>query len=277
MRYVFRTAPAAFWSSWADTIHIIDQHYSTVSRAIVGRLTGGDDQGCLGVLVGATKNIDRDGFMMRPSWEELQGGMRPPSAWLAKSRVFHSEFVCGFVRVGSCVWVRAWGFAWGVGGGGLCVGVCGGLCVWWCLLGCVCGGLCVCGGVFGCACVCVRVCAGWGEGGGGGREGEGEEGEERRVFVSVCVGGVEGCFCVWVYVCICVRVWVGVCVYVCTCRVWVFVCCGEEELVRGVHTLVARVVQVYHRLHVVEEEEMGRKVEQEVERKNQSEKKTHTH
>ena len=47
--------------------------------------------------------------------------------------------------------------------------------------------------------------------------------------------------------------------------------CGEEELVRGVHTLVAGVVQVYHRLHVVEEEEKGRKVEQEVEREDQGE------
>ena len=36
--------------------------------------------------------------------------------------------------------------------------------------------------------------------------------------------------------------------------------CGEEELVRGVLTLVAGVVQVYHRLHVVEEEEKVRKV-----------------
>ena len=33
--------------------------------------------------------------------------------------------------------------------------------------------------------------------------------------------------------------------------------CGEEELVRDFHTLVAGVVQVYHRLHVVEEEEKG--------------------
>ena len=40
--------------------------------------------------------------------------------------------------------------------------------------------------------------------------------------------------------------------------------CGEVELVSGVHTLVAGVVQVYYRLHVVEEEEKGRKVEQEV-------------
>ena len=47
--------------------------------------------------------------------------------------------------------------------------------------------------------------------------------------------------------------------------------CGAEELVRGVHTLVAGVVQVYHRLHVVEEEEEERKVKQEVEREDQRE------
>ena len=33
--------------------------------------------------------------------------------------------------------------------------------------------------------------------------------------------------------------------------------CGEGELVGGVHTLVWRSVQVYHRLHVGEEEEKG--------------------
>ena len=43
--------------------------------------------------------------------------------------------------------------------------------------------------------------------------------------------------------------------------------CGEEELVRGVNTLVAGVVQV----HVVEEEEKRRKVEREVEREDQGE------
>ena len=52
--------------------------------------------------------------------------------------------------------------------------------------------------------------------------------------------------------------------------------CGEEELVNGVHALVAGVVQVYHRLHVVEEEEKGRKVEQEVEREDQGEETAHT-
>ena len=47
--------------------------------------------------------------------------------------------------------------------------------------------------------------------------------------------------------------------------------CGEGELVSGVHTLVAGVVQVYHRLQVVEEEEQVRKVEQKIERENQGE------
>ena len=53
------------------------------------------------------------------------------------------------------------------------------------------------------------------------------------------------------------------------------ICGEEEEVVRGVHTLIAGVVQVYHRLHVVEEEEKGRKVEQEVEREDQSEETAH--
>ena len=55
----------------------------------------------------------------------------------------------------------------------------------------------------------------------------------------------------------------------------VFCQCGEEELVRG-HTLVAGVVKVYHRLHAIEEEEKGRKIEQEVEREDQGEETAHT-
>ena len=52
--------------------------------------------------------------------------------------------------------------------------------------------------------------------------------------------------------------------------------CGEGELVCRVHTLVAGVVQVYHRLQVVEEEEKVRKVEQEEEREDQGEETAHT-
>ena len=94
LRSASRMAPAALWASWADVILMTDQRLPRVSRTIVCRLTGGDAQKCLGALVRATEILDRDGFMMRLSWEEFQGGMRPPSpenaaAWLAISRVFH--------------------------------------------------------------------------------------------------------------------------------------------------------------------------------------------
>ena len=44
--------------------------------------------------------------------------------------------------------------------------------------------------------------------------------------------------------------------------------CGEGELVGGVHTLVGGVVQVYHVLQELEEEDKGR---EEIEKENQGE------
>ena len=54
-------------------------------------------------------------------------------------------------------------------------------------------------------------------------------------------------------------------------RLWT--CCGEGELVGGVHTLVWRSVQVYHELQELEEEDKGREEVQETERENQGEEK----
>ena len=47
--------------------------------------------------------------------------------------------------------------------------------------------------------------------------------------------------------------------------------CGEGELVGGVHTLVGGVVQVYHVLPELEEEDKGREEVQEMERESQVE------
>ena len=52
--------------------------------------------------------------------------------------------------------------------------------------------------------------------------------------------------------------------------------CGEGEDVVGVHTLLGGVLQVCHEIHVDEEEEKGRKEEQEVERESQVEENTRT-
>ena len=48
---------------------------------------------------------------------------------------------------------------------------------------------------------------------------------------------------------------------------------GKGQLVGGVHNLVAGVVQVYHVLPELEEEDKGREEVQEIERENQVEKK----
>ena len=54
--------------------------------------------------------------------------------------------------------------------------------------------------------------------------------------------------------------------------------CGEGELVRQVHTLVVRSVQVYHELPELEEEDKGREEVQEIERESQvEEKRSHGH
>ena len=49
--------------------------------------------------------------------------------------------------------------------------------------------------------------------------------------------------------------------------------CVEGELVGGVHTLVWRSVQVYHKLQELEEEDKGREEVQEIERESQVEEK----
>ena len=50
-----------------------------------------------------------------------------------------------------------------------------------------------------------------------------------------------------------------------------FITCGEGELVGGVHALVGGVVQVYHVLPELEEEDKGREEVREIETENQGE------
>ena len=50
-----------------------------VSATIVEHLTDGAADGCFGALQRTADTLDRAGFVMRPSWQELQRGLRPPS------------------------------------------------------------------------------------------------------------------------------------------------------------------------------------------------------
>ena len=90
-----RTAPAAHWASWADALHTIDQLLPEVSHMIVELFTPGEATGSLGGLQRATRSLDRDGFVTRPSWENLQDGRRCKSPELAESCEWKHVFLFG--------------------------------------------------------------------------------------------------------------------------------------------------------------------------------------
>ena len=78
LRAATRTAPGAFWASWADALHMIDKRLPALSRTVVRELSEVAPLGCLGALVNASDVLDRSGFVARPTWEELRAGARPP-------------------------------------------------------------------------------------------------------------------------------------------------------------------------------------------------------
>ena len=65
-------APAAFWSSWADALQMIQENFA---KWRVDRLDGVHEaEGCIKVTV----ELDRQGFVGCPAWVELELGARPP-------------------------------------------------------------------------------------------------------------------------------------------------------------------------------------------------------
>ena len=80
LRSAERMSQAAFWASWADALHMLDQRLPRVTEQIVTALTEGvPGEGCLAELAAAASSLDRDGFVSRPSWVELRSGVRPMS------------------------------------------------------------------------------------------------------------------------------------------------------------------------------------------------------
>ena len=74
-----RCAPAAYWASWADALHMISQRTPDVAHDVLRRLSLEElIGGCLGELRDASSELDRKGLWWRPSWPELHEGKRPP-------------------------------------------------------------------------------------------------------------------------------------------------------------------------------------------------------
>ena len=80
MRSASRCAPAAYWASWSDALHMIHQRTPAVAESVVTAL-GQEEQfgGCVGELQEAAERLDHEGFWWRPSWEALRRGERPTS------------------------------------------------------------------------------------------------------------------------------------------------------------------------------------------------------
>ena len=81
LRSAARMAPGAIWSSWADALPMIHERLAQVARNVVDRLDGVQEtEGCTRELHDVTVELDRQGFVGRPTWVELELGARPPAA-----------------------------------------------------------------------------------------------------------------------------------------------------------------------------------------------------
>ena len=78
LRSAKRISPGAYWASWADALHMIQQRLPPVAEHVVGSLSEHAAEDCLRELQEAASELDRDGFVNRLSWSALQGGQHPP-------------------------------------------------------------------------------------------------------------------------------------------------------------------------------------------------------
>ena len=73
-------APATYWSSWADALHMIDQRLPEVAATVIHKLTAEENPGgCFQELRDATAQLDREGFIGRPQWHVFEDRDPPES------------------------------------------------------------------------------------------------------------------------------------------------------------------------------------------------------
>ena len=77
LRSAGRTAPGAYWASWADALRMLRDRLPAATEEILAH-SSGEPEGCLHELQTASGILDREGFVGRPSWQELRAGARPP-------------------------------------------------------------------------------------------------------------------------------------------------------------------------------------------------------
>ena len=115
MRSASSCAPAAYWASWSDTLHMIHQRTPAVGESVVTAL-GQEEQlgGCVGELQEAAERLDHEGFWWRPSWEALRRGERPPLMNVGEPGEWtHGwQFVKPYCRSSGALEVALWTQRW---------------------------------------------------------------------------------------------------------------------------------------------------------------------
>ena len=79
LRSAVRTSESAYWASWADCLHMMQERHPEVAREFVTRLEAGvETSPCLGAAATAPCNLAGTHGFEPPSWTALALGARPP-------------------------------------------------------------------------------------------------------------------------------------------------------------------------------------------------------
>ena len=82
LRSSVRTAPAAYWASWADSLQPLSRRYPQLGARLLDYLrdTAANTPPCLAAAQEAAMHLDAAGMENRPTWESLAEGARPHRA-----------------------------------------------------------------------------------------------------------------------------------------------------------------------------------------------------
>ena len=78
MRSALRTAPAAYWASWADTLPMVRARNPDLARSMLERLEGSAEATeCVTAAVEAQRRVKAAGYDQCPEWRAVWDGQRP--------------------------------------------------------------------------------------------------------------------------------------------------------------------------------------------------------
>ena len=78
LRSALRTAPAAYWASWADTLPMVRARNPDLARSMLERLEGSAEATeCVTAAVEAQRRVKAAGYDQCPEWRAVWDGQRP--------------------------------------------------------------------------------------------------------------------------------------------------------------------------------------------------------